>query len=199
MYVLTANICLHIMYVNIWDGDEGMFYYLLPEYIDNEGNCCRIKDEEGERVIRKSIVYALKDVFDKNCMDMRLVKRRCSRIINQKNLVPFYDDKGVIYMPVKVRKPRIKKDTGYGYINCSFIAGISDSELLLKDNGKIIYLERYRTIIKRLKMAKIIKEHIEDNEIDFAKVSEELKCPATKQDALILLREIIEIKRMMER
>lgn len=176
-----------------------MFYYLLSEYIDDEENCCRIKDECGERVVKKSAFYALKDVFRENCMDMKYVRKKCSSIVNQKNLIPFYDKDGFMYMPIKVRKPRIKRDSGYGYINCGFIVHINENELVLKDNGKIIYLERYHTIIKRLKMAKIIKEHIEDKKIDFAKISKELKSPATKEDIVMILKEIMEIKRMMER
>ncbi|EYE89887.1 hypothetical protein Q428_00750 [Fervidicella metallireducens AeB] len=94
------------------------------------------------------------------CLDFRAIKNRSKKILNQRNLAPLYISESEILIPVKVRKPRVSRDGGYGYLNINTIKEIKDKYLILNNGEKIIFKDSNRTIIKRIKMARILKERV---------------------------------------
>ncbi|TDT62415.1 hypothetical protein [Fonticella tunisiensis] len=175
-----------------------MIYCLIPEYIEGTGDCCILYGTEGEEIQRKKINSSLKDLFNDKCLDMRTVKHKSSKLLGQRNLIPLYLGRDEILIPVKVRKPRVHRDTGYGYVNFYAINNINEETILLKNNKEIFFCEGKRRIIKRIKMARIIEEAFKSS-LCREMALDYLSIPATKEDISLILRQIEEIKRTMER
>lgn len=178
---------------------DAMIYYILPEYIDGKGDCCRVKDSEEDRIYEKKIGPVLKKIFSSRCFDLRIIKNKCGRILNQKNLIPLYLGADEILIPVKVREPRLLRDGEYGYVNIFALQNMMDKHILLKDGSKIIFMDSKRCIIKRVKMAKILEECFKENHVRLKDEDGVYDIPATKEDVALILKEILHIKRTMER
>lgn len=144
-----------------------MIYYIMPKYVDGRGNCTCIRDENGEEIVSKTIEAVIREHFKNDCIDIKAYKRKCQKILNQKNLSPLYKCQGEIYIPVKVRKPRVVRDGSHGYINMYSILKINDGIIILNDGSKIIFMDSLRCIIKRIKMGRILEEHFKNLEADF--------------------------------
>lgn len=174
-----------------------MIYYLIPEYIDKIGDCCRLRDENGENICNKNMKSMTGELFRDKCLDLKIIKRRCSRVLSQKNLTPLYLGPEEILMPIRIRKPRVQRDGGYGYVNYFMLEKIVEDSLILKDGSRIFFIDSERSIIKRMKMAKILDEAFRDNKDRTREFRVNLKEPATKEDISVLLGEIVELKRKL--
>lgn len=172
-----------------------MFNYLIPEYIDNKGDCCRLKQDDTELILEREIVCALKNLYKERCRDLNAVKKRCSFTLNQKNLIPLYLGKNEIILPVKLRKPRARRDSLYGYINFYCIDKIQQNSIILKDKNSISFLEHKSSVESRFKMAKKIEEEFVENERYTSFLQGELECAATREDIALVLMEIERIKK----
>lgn len=128
-----------------------MIKYIIPEYIEGRGDCCRIKDNDNERIVYKGMSSTLKGLFYERGKSLESTRKRCIKILNQKNLIPVYLGTGEVLIPVKVREGIVKGDGLYGYINYGFIDSIHDGYLVLKDNCKISVLENKKVLSKDLK------------------------------------------------
>jgi len=170
--------------------------YILPCYIENLGDGCKVKDEKGERVVDIKITSLLKSILKERMLDFREIKRKSKRILNQRNIIPLYIGDGEILLPIKVRKPKVLRDEVYGYVNFYFIDKIEDGQIILKDGQVINYLESKRALSRRLKMVSLLErefcDKIKSNYFN-------LNDPATKGDIMFLLKEIIDIKRLLDR
>ncbi len=176
-----------------------MVSYLIPEYIEGLGNCTKMKDTTGEHVLNKTVKSALKSICTEKMIDLRIAKRRAEKILGQSNLIPIHLNNNEVYIPVRIRRPRVIRDGGYGYINFCSIEKIMDKHIVLKDNSILDYIESKRSLMKRYKMAKMLLENLcERSEVESYK-DKELKDPATKEDILFLLNEIGKLKRAIER
>lgn len=180
------------------DWGELMIYYLIPEYIDRVGDCCKLKTENGENICNKNMKSMTGELFRDKYLDLKIIKRRCSRVLNQKNLTPLYLSSEEILIPVKIRKPRVQRDGGYGYINYFMIDRIEGKSFILKDKDRLFFIDSERSIIKRMKMAKILDEAFKNNNDRIKEFRVNLKEPATKEDISVLLGEIVELRRKIE-
>lgn len=176
-----------------------MLSYLIPEYAEGLGNCTKIKDITGERVLNKTVKAVLKSICNEKMIDLRIAKRRSEKILGQSNLVPIYLNNDEIYIPVRIRRPRVIRDGGYGYINFCTIDKIMDKHIVLKDNSILDYIESKRSLMKRYKMTKILLETLcEGPEVENY-IEKEMKSPATREDILFLVNEIGKLKRAIDR
>lgn len=131
---------------------------MLPEYIEGVGDCTRICDLSGESVSRKKLQSVIKELYRVKLLDYEGIKYKTSKFLGQKNLNPLYLGQEEILIPVKIRKPMVLKDGTYGYINVFEINKVLDSEIILKDNGRIFFFETKRIIARRMKMARALRE-----------------------------------------
>jgi hypothetical protein len=152
-----------------------LIYYIIPEYIDNIGDCCRFKNDKYERIYEKKIDSVLKEVFKEKCIDINAVKYKCSRVLNQRNLIPLFLSKDEILVPVKSRIPRFSRDGGYGYINALLIKKVEDEHIVLKDGSKILYIDNKRSFSKRLKMVKTLEDSMTSNSPSLEHLGSNLK------------------------
>lgn len=174
-----------------------MVQYIIPEYIEGKGDCCRLKEDDNERIIYKGMSSALKSLLCERGRSIESVRKRCVKILNQKNLIPIYLGAGEILIPVKVREGIVKGDGLYGYVNYGFIDRIYDDYIVFKDNSRIHVLENKKSINKRYKMASIVEKEFDDLKLplEFYSMSKEA---ATKEDIALLLLEIKKIVKMIE-
>lgn len=172
-----------------------MFHYLIPEYIDNKGDCSRLKQDNEEQILEKDINCALKNLYKERCRDLNAVKKRCSLTLNQKHLIPLYLGKNEVILPVKLRKPRAERDSLYGYVNIFCIDKIQNDAIVLKDKNSISFIENKCSVENRYKMAKKIEEEFLGNEKYKSFLEGELECAATRQDIALVLMAIERINK----
>lgn len=175
-----------------------MIYYLIPEYIERLGDGCRIRKDSGEDIFNKTMKSMINEIFKERCVDLKSIKRKCTRLLGQKNLTPIYLSEEEILIPVKIRKPRVTRDGGYGYVNYLFIDRVEDRSIVLKDESKLFYIDSARSIIKRIKMARILEESFGDKDKIFKEFKLNSRQPATKEDISLLIREIVELREKLE-
>lgn len=175
-----------------------LIYYIIPEYIDNIGDCCRLKDDKCERIYEKKMDSVLKEVYKEKCIDINAVKNKCGKVLNQRNLIPLFLDKDEILVPIKSRTPRFSKDGSYGYVNAVLIADIKDRHILLKDGSKVLYIDNKRSFSKRLRMVKTLEKSLITKNYSLEQLGSNLKSNSTKEDIALILWEILNLSRKIE-
>lgn len=132
-----------------------MIFYIIPKYFEGVGDRTIINfNGNTEEVKSKNIRSILRDISKEKGQDLKELKYKCSRITNLGKLTPIAISTNEILIPIKVRKPRVHRDAGYGYINIFYIEQITENYILMNNGSKIFYEENRRSIIKRLKLAK---------------------------------------------
>lgn len=175
-----------------------LIQFIIPEYIDNIGDCCRLKYEDNETIYHKKVDSVLREIFKERCIDLKALRHKSSKVLNQKNLIPLYISEDEILMPIKSRTPKVLRDGGYGYVNSTLIEKITDKHLLLKDGTKVPFIENQRTLSLRLKMVKNLKNANEDKSNSLRILEKDLRQPITREDFSIIYREIAYIRRKLE-
>lgn len=176
-----------------------MFQYILPEYIDNRGDCSRLKVDDEETVLDREVNLALRYLFKERFLDLDVIRKRCSHVVNQQHLIPLYLGKDEIIIPVKVRKPRAKWDSVRGYINVNYIDKIQEWSVILKDKTCLTTLECKRCLTKRTKAAKLVAKDFDENESMRPMLKGDMECTATREDVALVLMEIERIERELKR
>jgi hypothetical protein len=175
-----------------------LIYFLIPQYIDEIGDCCIFCNDNKDVIYHKKTEYVLKELCKERCIDLAAVKRKCSRILSQKNLIPLYLSKDEILIPIKVRRPRVLRDGGYGYVNACAVEKIVDGKIVFKNGRTILFIDNKRSIVKRLKAVKTLEEAFNDKLDSYIEYQKDFKGSATKEDVAIILREILDIKKKIE-
>ena len=173
-----------------------MLLYVLPQYMKNVGDGCIIKEDGVEKMYEIKINQVLKNICKERMLDFKEVKRKSRRTLGQSNVIPLFFSKDEIMFPIKIRRPKVSRDEVYGYINFDFIDKIEEGHVLLKDGQKIFYIESKRAVLKRTKLVRILEKELKGFEIKC--VNFDLNTPATKEDVYLLLREIYNIKKLLE-
>lgn len=176
-----------------------MLNYIMPEYIDNRGDCSRLKVDDKETILDREVKLALRYLFKERFLDIDVIRKRCSRVVNQKHLTPLYLGRDEIIIPVKVRKPRAKFDAVRGYVNVKYIEKIQDWSLILKDKSCLKTLECKRCLTKRTKAAKLVEKDFDENENMRPMLKGNMECAATREDVALVLLEIERIEREIKR
>lgn len=172
--------------------------YIIPRYIDGIGNGTLIRNEDGIKELNISIDSALKKVFEEKSIDLRVVKRKTSRLLDQRNLIPLYLAYDDVLVPIRIRKPLVKGDNVYGYINLNLVKKVEDGRVIFIDGSSIDYIESKKTIKRRMKIAEKIRDKFGERDTLKALTEIDINLPATKEDILILMREVMRIKDIIE-
>ncbi|RKD32364.1 hypothetical protein BET03_03165 [Thermohalobacter berrensis] len=186
--------------------DEGIMA-IVPVYINMKGNVTKIiTREKNEFQTNRSIKTFLRILASFYGVDLRVSRKYYGKLIGAKNIVPFYFDRDNILVPVKVRKPISKNDGAFGYINLKYIREVKEKKktvnIILEGNISIKCLQSYRTVIKHIRDAKILKRVCSYNEPlvmeERANFYKEYNKPATKGDIAVLRNEILDIKNTLK-
>lgn len=139
-----------------------MLIYIIPEYIEGMGDCCKVKRREGEVLLPKKMNTVFKEVFREYCTDFCAIRKITTNILNQKTLVPIYVSAMEIMIPIKVRLPLFKGDCCYGYVNFFEIKRVFHKDILLMNGERIAYLGTKRAIQRREHMAETLSQWMPD-------------------------------------
>lgn len=174
-----------------------MLNYMIPEYRDGHGSCCRIKDNNGEEVHEHTLQVMLKRIINERGMDLRTLKKQCSKEIMQRNLVPLYLSSQEVLMPLKVRNPRVKRDGGYGYINAMAIKKIDNTRVIMKDDTSIEFLESRRAVLRRHKISQRLHQQMGKRPMGmaYADMPSSGEIAATKEDIALIAYEVARLRK----
>lgn len=140
---------------------------ILPEYVDNRGNCTKIYTMGIDPVIfDKSIKTILRLIGKHYMIDLRELKKRYGALVSSPNLVPIPLSKRDVFIPLKTRVPMYKNDGAFGYINMKYIEKIKEekeSTVIYLSNGVYIpCLCSLPTIDKHMRNGNIVSRCYED-------------------------------------
>ena len=130
---------------------EKEIVYAIPKYRDGQGDVSMILYEGGMESfppfhIRTLIRRLAYDYY----IDIISLRKRLQEQLGQRNILPYPLHPRLILLPVKVRKPRLKKDGAFGYINYVWIQDIQRegklSRILFKDGSQLGVLQSYQGI-----------------------------------------------------
>lgn len=140
---------------------------ILPEYVDNRGNCTKIYTMGIDPIIfDKSIKTILRLIGKHYMIDLRELKKRYGALVSSPNLVPIPLSKRDVFIPLKTRVPMYKNDGAFGYINMKYIEKIKEekeSTVIYLSNGVYIpCLCSLPTIDKHMRNGNIVSRCYED-------------------------------------
>lgn len=175
-----------------------MIIFIIPKYFEGVGNAVLIRDELGERPLYISLNSAIKKAFEERGADFRVLKKKTSRFLNQKNLIPLLLSNEEVLIPIKVRKPLLLRDGGYGYVNFAFIKNIEANKLYFSDGSFLEFQDNKRAVTKRIQMAKRLIDKFYENDYFKLIKNMDMSLPATKGDIFILFKEIMSFNSILK-
>ncbi len=173
-----------------------MLYYIIPEYKDGLGSCCRVGDHNGEELQSHTLQAMLKTILSERGMDLKALRRQCSKEMLQRNLLPLYLGSQEVLMPLKVRNPRVKRDGGYGYINAMAIKKIECSRVIMENGTSIAFLESRRAVTRRLRVSQRLQQHMGRRPMGTGNVDmpSPSQTAATKEDVAVVVLEVTRLR-----
>ena len=97
---------------------------ILPVYADGVGNVSRVLYEGGsEEIVPVRVSRILDRLFYAHLLSRRAVEEYYGGFLGIRRNVPAVIARDLVYVPVKVRKPRVRDDGAYGYVLHQAIAG----------------------------------------------------------------------------
>lgn len=173
---------------------EGLMAF-VPEYVEHRGNCTMMYGKDLEPlVMEKSIKTIIRLIAKYYFIDLNEIKKRYKPLVSSPNLVPIPFSKKDIFVPIKTRKPMIKNDGAFGYINMRYIKDIKK-----RDGSPIIHLMNgvdiqclcsMETVDKHIRDGHIINRCYEDRYMTGVAEAEAMYntlIPATKADIAMIL------------
>lgn len=183
---------------------------LLPVYTQGVGDTTVLITLEGnQRVIHKKIKAVLKSIASSLSYDIVELRRKYGEILGQKVKIPIPLKHDLILMHVVVRQPLVQGDQTFGYINLSCIEEVIKEgkycTVVLKNGVDIQLLQSYSTTQKNILNAQLVKKHFLENNYQgiekissFKELDQELRCPATRGDMVVLYEYIKKLIDMLE-
>lgn len=183
---------------------------VLPVYTEGVGDTTVLITQKGEkRVIYKKMKAVLKGIASSLSYDLVELRKKYGEIIGQKVKIPIPLQHDLILMPVVVRQPLVQGDETYGYINYRCIDQIIREgkycRVILKNGIEVQLLQSYGTTQKNILNARLVEKHfLENNYKGIEKISslqelnQELHCPATRGDIVVLYEHIKKLIEMLE-
>ncbi|MCT4617853.1 MAG: hypothetical protein N4A62_00435 [Marinisporobacter sp.] len=172
---------------------------LCPTYEKNIGNVTKIITGDGRSFIdQRKIKTVLKIIAKYHEVHIETYKEKYAKVLHQRLNIPIYLNKKLLLVPLKMRKPKFKKDGAKGYINLYAIEKIIEKEtstlVKLKNNIEITVFNKLKTVQNQINKAKFIEREVrlktKDEAAERKDFYTEYKTPATKGDVARLQEEI---------
>lgn len=123
---------------------------ILPVYAVGVGNVSRVLYEGGsEEIVPVRVSRILDRLFYAHLLSRRAVEEYYGGFLGIRRNVPAVIARDLVYVPVKVRKPRVRDDGAYGYVLHQAIAGQEESKILLVD-GRVIETLHSRPMLEKV-------------------------------------------------
>ncbi|MCF6465073.1 hypothetical protein [Clostridium sp. Cult2] len=175
----------------------------LPVYLAMKGNCTLILTGGGGKYeIEKTVRTVLNQISKFYLIDLNATKKYYGDLLNIRNLTPIPFNRDNIFVPIKVRKPLLKNDGSFGYVNISYIKKTFSAKgktiIQLNEGNNIESLSSVDTVNKHIKNGYIVKKLYREKEntinVNEKNLYLEYDKPATKRDIALLINEILKIK-----
>lgn len=129
--------------------------YAIPVYREGQGDISKILYEGGEKIYRSFHIRTLiRRIAYENYTDLVSLKRTMREQLGQKNILPYPFHSRLILLPLKIRKPKLKKDGAFGYINYVWIEKIEKEgkycTIFFKDHSQLKVLQHYQSVKGRM-------------------------------------------------
>lgn len=175
---------------------------LIPIYQPNVGNATRIITKDGENYIdQRTIRTVLRILCRYYTIHMEACREKYGKILNQEINVPMFIHKGLVLIPMKMRKPLFPKDGAYGYVNLYDIEDIEKRDkmtaVFLKNGCEVLSLHGIKTVKDHINRGRIVGG--ENEEIEFDEFYNQYNYPATKGDIARLQREILDLREVFKK
>lgn len=99
--------------------------YIRPFYIDNRGILTEILTVKERYITQSRVEYIIDLILYEFMLNRIALKDKTSRILNQRNVVPYCVNSDLLLVPFKMIDP-IGKESCVGYINYRYISGTGD-------------------------------------------------------------------------
>lgn len=134
---------------------------VVPIYVANKGKASKVYLKDGRTFIDpregKNIVEEIAAIL---AVDLGSLKKFCSHRLAIKNALPLPLLPNLMFVPLRVRKPKIPKDTATGYINFFSILDVHKngkiSEIEIDGNKKIPCYQTTKTVGVHLVYSRLI-------------------------------------------
>lgn len=182
-----------------------VYLAMLPIYINEYGDGTEIICVDGKKkLLMNSIKSCLKETLKIYAVDIIALRNKYGKSLGIKNNIPIPLTNNFTLIQLKVRKPKVEKDTAYGYIYYEKINRVieSDNGLFCTINLNGIDLKIYQkklSVEKHMRNASMMKtffntikfdENLKDHENKYSKIYDQ---PATKGDIAMIYEEIIKM------
>lgn len=132
-------------------GKDEKIIYAIPKYLEGQGDIALVVNERGEELtLPFHIRTFIKKLAYKNYVDLVSIRRRLQEEFSQKNILPYPLNPELILIPIKVRRPRLKKDGAFGYINYLWVKEIEKQDrfcqVIFKNHSTLKVLQSYNSV-----------------------------------------------------
>jgi len=176
---------------------------MLAVYEKNMGNCSKIIFQSGKEILLKqSVDSALRAIAKHYTIDINELKKKQRSLLNSKNYIPLPINKDMLFISIKTRLPKIKKDPSVSFINFYAIDRLDKKASLIhmKNGQEVECLNSIKTLKKRYNQGGIcamIKNDIQKHSLGGEEDSIPSFYPATRGDIKAIAREIESLRELL--
>lgn len=181
---------------------------LIPIYAPELGNGTKLILQDGSiDTDQRTVKTILKRICRYYTIHIEAYREKYGKLLAQQLGIPLWIHRGLLFIPLKMRKPMFSKDGAYGYINLYAIQTVKEEKcytaIFLQNGIKIRCLHRIQTVQQQINRARVIVgSHLysmkkEKQMNDFKEENMEDR-PATKKDIANLRKEILILKDILK-
>lgn len=133
-------------------------FKVMPRYADNMGDVTDVYfiDSKGKvsiTTLNQKSSGLIKKMVKTNGLSPSEINKIAKEITGLTRNNPIYLSPSEIFIQIKVRKPRVTGDPGYGYVNLDYIRNLGPSELSMINQSVQSTMESMTVISKRIEAA----------------------------------------------
>lgn len=177
---------------------------MLAVYEKNMGNCTKMIFQNGrEMLLKQSVDSTLQAILKYHTIDLKELRKKQQKLLNSRYYIPLPINKDMLFISIKTRLPKVKKDSSVSYINFYEIDKLDrkNSIIYMKNGYNIESLNSITTLKKRYHQGEISAK-LQNSEPKHSLIVEEeivpYFYPATKGDIKAISREIESLRDMLK-
>jgi len=177
---------------------------MLAVYEKNMGNCSKITFQSGKEILLKqSVDSALRAIAKHYTIDINELRKKQQSLLNSRNYIPLPINKDILFISIKTRLPKIKKDPSVSYINFYAIDRLDKKASLIhmKNGQEVECLNSIKTLKKRYNQGEICAKIKNDEQRQILGIDEDPVMsfyPATRGDIKAIAKEIEDLRELLK-
>lgn len=204
-YIINTNISSHKGVMEMRNVEmPDVYLAILPYYIDEYGNGTELIDLDGNvSFIKCSVKSCLNKTLKRYAVDLNAIREKYAKSLGIRNSFPIPLARDFTLIQLKVRIPKVAKDTAYGYICYEKIKKVEERasfSLVYVGECDIKVYQKKASIEKHMRDASMMKTFFADlDSLNYDDNRAMYNLPATKADIALLYEEIVKIKFKIEK